>query len=126
MEGKAMEKVLITCPFTGLEFEAIKYADGRLVTTNLLTGEDMHITYNSSCNRYMIDPKEFRHTPLVTMAECAEYLDVSKPMITKLAKAGTLQAVRPGASVYITKDSMLEYACKRKHTERSKDGAGTN
>lgn len=121
-----MEKVLITCPFTGLEFQAIKYADGRLVATNRITGEDMHITYNSSCNRYMIDPKEFKHTPLVTVAECAEYLNVSKPMISKLAKAGTLQTVRPGATVYITKDSMLEYACKQKRGERAKDGARTD
>ena len=121
-----MEKVMITCPFTGLEFEAIKYADGRLVTTNQITGQDMQVTYNSSCNRYMIEPKEFKHTPLVTLAECAEYLDVSKPMITKLAKAGTLQTVRPGASVYITKESMLEYDCKRKRVERVQNGTGTN
>ena len=121
-----MEKVMVTCPFTGLEFEAIKYADGRLVTTNKITGQDMQVTYNSSCNRYMIEPKEFKHTPLVTLAECAEYLGVSKPMVTKLAKTGTLLAVRPGASVYVTKKSMLEYDYKRKRVERSKDGTRTD
>ena len=121
-----MKKIMITCPFTGLEFEAMQYADGRLVTTNKITGEDMHITYNPSIDRYMIEKREFRHTPLVTLNECVEFLGISKPMVTRLAKNGGLKAVRPGATVYITRDSMLEYDCKRKHVEKSRHGARTD
>ena len=54
-----MERIVITCPFTGMPFEAIKYADGRIIATNAITGEDMHITYNAPIKRYMFDEKYF-------------------------------------------------------------------
>ena len=120
-----MEKVMITCPFTGLEFEGIKYADGRIITTNKITGEDIHITYNASCNRYMIDPREFHHKPLVTLAECADRLGVSKAWVSKMATKGVLKAVRPGATVYITKESMLDYEYQKNHEERAINGNGS-
>jgi excisionase family DNA binding protein len=122
-----MEKVLITCPFTGMEFEALKYADGRLVTSNKITGEEIQITYNPSIDRYMLSARLFKHIPLVTMEECAEILGVSKPRVSALVKKGRLQTVRPGASLYITKDSMLDYKRQqRKAAVKDDHGTGTD
>jgi excisionase family DNA binding protein len=122
-----MEKVLITCPFTGMEFEALKYADGRLVTSNKITGEEIQITYNSSIKKYMLDSRLFKHIPLVTMEECAEILGVSKPRVSALVKKGKLQTVRPSAALYITKDSMLDYKRQqRKAAEKDDHGTRTD
>ena len=119
-----MEKVMITCPFTGMEFEALKYADGRLVTSNKITGEEIHISFNSSIRKYMLDAHLFKHVPLVTMDECAETLGVSKPRVSALVKKGKLQTVRPSAALYITKDSMLDYKRQQRKLERVGDGTG--
>ena len=119
-----MEKVLITCPFTGMEFEALKYADGRLVTSNKITGDEIQITYNSSIKKYMLDARLLKHVPLVTMDECAETLGVSKPRVSALVKKGKLQTVRPSAALYITKDSMLDYKRQQRKLERVGDGTG--
>lgn len=108
-----MQKVSITCPFTGLEFEAVEYADGRFIATNVITGEDVHISYNPSIDRYLVPKGAFKHEPLMTLGECAELLDVSKPRVTALVNSGKIKAVRPGSSVYVTKNSVLEYRCKR-------------
>ena len=114
---------MITCPFTGLEFEALKYADGRIVTSNAITGEEIQLTYNPSINRYMLAPSALKHIPMVTIDECTRELGVSKPRITALIKKNRLKTVRPGAIVYITKESMLDYKRSRKR-EGNDNGAG--
>lgn len=122
-----MRKVMITCPFTGLEFEAIEFADGSIVTTNKITGEDMRIGFSTVSNRYLVDPRFLKHVEMVTMEECAEFLEISKPRISKLVKEGRLQTVRPSAALFITRDSMLDY--KRHQTElaeKGNDGTGNN
>lgn len=110
-----MEKVTITCPFTGLDFDTIRYADGRLVTSSKITGEEIQLTYNSSIKKYMLDAKYLKHTPLVTMGECAQELGVSKPRVSALVKKGKLQAIKPRTALYITKESMLDYKRKQRH-----------
>lgn len=118
-----MEKVMITCPFTGLEFEALKYMDGRIITSNAITGEEIQLTYNPSIKKYMMPASILKHIPLVTMDECARELGVSKPRITALIKDHRLQTLRPGAVVYITKESMLDYKHSRRK-EGADNGAG--
>ena len=114
-----MEKVMITCPFTGLEFEALKYADGSIVTSNKITGEEIQLTYNPSIKKYMLSGSLLKHVPLVTMEECANELGVSKPRVSALIKKNRLQTVRPGAVVYITKDSMLDYKRQQRKLEKA-------
>lgn len=119
-----MEKVVITCPFTGFEFEALRYADGRIVTSNRITGEEIQLTYNPSIKKYMLPASALKHIPMVTMEECAEELGVSKPRISALIKKNRLRTIRPGAVVYITKESVLDYKRQQRKAERDGDGAG--
>ena len=79
-----MQKVMITCPFTGLEFEAVEYADGRFIATNAITGEDLYISYNPAIDRYLVDKSAFKHVKLMTLAEAAEELHVSKAYARKM------------------------------------------
>lgn len=113
-----MEKVMITCPFTGLEFVALKYADGRIVTSNKITGEEIQLTYDPSIEKYMLSGSLLKHVPLLTIEECANELGVSKPRVSVLIKKNRLQTVRPGAVVYITKDSMLDYKRRQRKPEK--------
>ena len=121
-----MQKVMITCPFTGLEFEAVEYADGRFVATNAITGEDLYISYNPAIDRYLVDKSAFKHVKLMTLAEAAEELHVSKAYASMLATRGELRSVRPGASVYVTQDSVLSFKCRKRKEERADDGARTD
>lgn len=121
-----MKKVMITCPFTGLDFEAVEYADGKFIATNAITGEDLHISYNPSIDRYLINRDAFKHVELMTLNECADELGVSKAYASILAKRGELKAVRPGAAIYITRESVLSFKCKQHRNERVQNGARTN
>lgn len=112
---------MITCPFTGLDFEAVEYADGKFVATNAITGEDLHISYNPSIDRYLINRDAFKHVQLMTLSECAEELGVSKAYASILTSRGDLKSVRPGAALYITRDSVLEFKCKKRREERASD-----
>lgn len=125
-EGMEMQKVMITCPFTGLEFEAVEYADGRFIATNAITGEDLYISYNPAIDRYLVDKNAFKHVKLMTLAEAAEELHVSKAYASMLATRGELRSVRPGASVYVTKDSVLCFKGRKHKEERASDGAGVD
>ena len=120
-----MKKIRITCPFTGLPFDAVKYEDGRIVATNKITGDDIMITYNAASDRYMIRPDAFASEPTMTMTDAAKTLGVSKARISVLAKQGRLRAFRPGAQMYITRESVLDYK-RRQQAKGADDGAGTN
>lgn len=120
-----MEKITITCPFTGIPFDAMKYADGRIVATNQITGKDIIITYNAACDRYMIRPDALVNVPTMTMNECANFLGISKPRISLLVKQGRLKAFKPGAQMYITSESVLDYRKRQLERERAGNGAGT-
>ena len=109
-----MEKVTITCPLTGVPFEAIKYADGRLIAANIFTGEQIYISYNASNDRYMINASAVKNTPVLTLDECAEFLGISKPRVSELVKKGRLAAIKPKARMFITRRSALLYAKDRK------------
>lgn len=104
-----MERIMITCPFTGVPFEAIRYTDGRIIATNAITGEDMHITYNAPIKRYMFDEKYFHAEKMLTLQECADLLGISRARVSVLAKQDRLKAVKPSAQMYISLNSVLQY-----------------
>lgn len=121
-----MQHLMITCPFTGLPFEAIQYADGRIVATNALTGEDMQITYNASIKRYMLDSAFFHGEKMLTLQECADLLGISKARVSVLAKQDRLKAVKPSAQMYISLNSALQYkAYQSTLKEGAENGSGS-
>ena len=46
-----MKKITLTCPFTGVEFDALENADGSLIVQHPLTGEHMRVGFNEPSNR---------------------------------------------------------------------------
>ena len=80
-----MKKKILTCPLTGVDFIALETADGNLIATNPITHEEVRLNYNSSCNRYYINPEHFKRIELVTLTEAAEILNISLQRVSKIA-----------------------------------------
>lgn len=104
-----MQKIICTCPFTGVEFEAMKDQIGNLHVINPLTGEKTRIAYVPLSNSYALRAEHFDHIETVTPTEAAEIIGVSKPRISALCQSGQLKNVTVGNSVIISKDSAIEY-----------------
>ena len=104
-----MQKIMLTCPFTGVEFEAMKDQLGNLHVVNPLTGVKLRVACLPNKSVYVIETEQFMHTETVTPSEAAEIIGVSKPRISALCQSGQLKSVTVGNSVIISKDSVIEY-----------------
>lgn len=122
-----MKKIIMTCPFTGIEFTAIKSADGDIIATNPITNEEVKMNYNNSCNRYYIEPSQFKHVETTTPIKAAKILGISVQRVSKLMSDGRLKAFEPLPGVKIIPiESVLDYRKHRKINERSSNGTGNN
>ena len=109
-----MQKVTLTCPFTGATFEALEYADGKISFRHALTGEELHMNWNATINRYNIAKNAFKHIAIATFQDAAKILDVSRQRITQLAKDGVIEVHDVcGKSVFLL-DDVLKYKETRK------------
>ena len=107
-----MQKIMLTCPFTGIEFEGMKDSSGNILIINPLTGD--HVKLDRWLNRenktvYKIPYEAFTHIDTISQTEAAEIIGVSKPRISALCQSGQLKSVTVGNSVIISKDSAIEY-----------------
>lgn len=109
-----MKHVKLTCPFTGGQFEALEFADGKLAVKHAITGETFYMNWNRSIKRYNVSKRVFELIETVTFAQAAKILDVSRQRITQIARD---QIVMPhdvnGTSVFILSE-LLEYKKNRK------------
>lgn len=122
-----MKKIIMTCPFTGIEFTAIKSADGDIIAANPITHEEIKMNYNNSCNRYYIDPSQFKYIETTTPIKAAKILGVSVQRVSKLMADGKLNAFEPLSGVKIIPiKSVLDYRKNRKTKERSNNGTRNN
>lgn len=117
-----MKKKILTCPLTGVDFTALEMADGNLICTNPITHEEVRLNYNSSCNRYYINPEHFKHVELVTLTEAAAILDISLQRVSKIAADGIISTCVIGATKYMQKAHVLEYKRTRKVGPPRKEG----
>ena len=121
-----MRRIMITSPLTGLSAEAIEYADGSIVFSDKLSGEEVRITYNSSSKRYMMRKDIFKYRPVLTYQECADLLNVSVQRIYKLVSSKKLESVKTGSKHYITESSALKCRHKLSNDSRSNLHEGAN
>lgn len=109
-----MQEKKFTCPFTGVEFTALEYMDGHIIARHALTGEEIHMNWNCTINRYNIPRNAFKHIETVSMVEAAEILDVSRQRISKIAADGVIQAHEVAGSTVFILSEVLEYKRNRK------------
>lgn len=109
-----MKKILLTCPFTGLEFEALQTAAGDLIVKHALTGEDVRVNWNPSNNRYYMRKSPFNYIETISTSEAAEILNVSKQRISQIVANQTIPVhIINGVTVFVKSD-VVEYAQTRK------------
>lgn len=104
-----MEKIMLTCPFTGVEFEAMKDQLGNVFTRHAITGESIRLAYIPSTRMYSAPTEAFRHVKTITPSDAAELIGISKSRVSTLCQSGRLKSVTIGNSVFISEDSAIEY-----------------
>ena len=116
-----MKSLILTCPFTGVEFTALVDADNNLYVKNPLTNEDVRVNYNCSIKKYNIPANLFKHVDTVTLAQAAEILEVSRQRISAIALDNVIPAKSVnGQTVFVLSD-VLKYKETRKTGAPRKD-----
>lgn len=107
-----------TCPFTGAQFQAVRLPDS-LIVTNPLTGDQ--VQYPVADSNVLVSLKGLESVKVMTAAEAAGALGVSRQRVDQLAAAGTIrQRYVNGCPVYIASD-IVEYRGKRKNGRPRKE-----
>lgn len=109
-----MKELVLTCPFTGQEFTALEYADGRLLVKHPLTGEDIVVNWNCSCQRYYFPKKYLKHVETCNKEQAAEILDVSRQRIAQIVEAQTIPIHMVGGETVFLLSDVLAYKDTRK------------
>lgn len=106
-----MKSITLTCPFTGVEFEALQSNDGKdYIFTNPITGE----TFAAKDGLLTLPVSAFTDNPRsVAPIEAAEILGVSKQRITKLLRTGKLPFFLVNGNKRILENDVLEYRKNR-------------
>ena len=109
-----MKTILLTCPFTGVEFEAMQDENGNLHVINPLTGNIFYVLTANSCNDFIIDKRLFTHVETVTISETSDILGVSRQRVGAIAANKTIPPhTVKGQTVFLLSD-VLEYKKNKK------------
>ena len=103
-----MREITITCPFTGLEFNAWEDEyTGNLIFTNPLTGDDMVV--KRVAKNYSIPIDYTKHVPIVKAYDAKVILQVSKQRIAQIISNETIPVKRINGEPYFLKADVLDY-----------------
>ena len=109
-----MKTILLTCPFTGVEFEAMQDENGNLHVINPLTENIFYVLTANSCNDLILDKRLFTHVETATISETADILGVSRQRISAIVSNETIPVhTVNGQTVFLLSD-VLEYKENRK------------
>lgn len=87
-----MKRITLTCPFTGVTFEATETADGDIIAYNPLSGEEVVMKFNTGIRHYYMRPGLWREIETHTLKDAAELLNVSVQRVSAMVKNGTIPA----------------------------------
>lgn len=115
-----MKEIILTCPFTGVNFTATEYADGRIVFVHPITRKIVYMSYNACIDKYYIDKVSFKRIDTVTQAQAMEILDISRQRVNKIVHDGTIPAYKINGSDVFVKSDVLKYKESRKRGKHEK------
>ena len=117
-----MKQVLLTDPFTGIDFTAIRYDDKTIIAIHPLTGETIRLPYDFESNAFMLPAHVMKHIDAVTLTEAAEELNVSLQRVSTACKTGKIaMKTLPNGSKMILRDDLRNYKKNRKNGRPRKD-----
>ena len=110
-----MKQVLLTDPFTGIDFTAIRYDDKTIIAIHPLTGETIKLPYDFERNAFMLPAHVMKHIDAVTLTEAADELEVSLQRVSNACKSGKIaMKTLPNGSKMILRDDLRNYKDNRK------------
>lgn len=109
-----MKEIILTCPFTGVEFTALEYADGKLLVIHPLTGEQLTVNWNCSIKKYNVPKEFFQRIDTVTPAQAMEILGVSRQRISQIANDQTIPVHMVNGKPVFVADDVYAYRDNRK------------
>lgn len=116
-----MKETILTCPFTGIEFNAIIDADNNLYVKHPITGEVNKINYNSSIKKYNLPKSLFKHIDTISLSEAADILGVSRQRISAIAANSTIEPFTVNGQTVFKRADVLQYKRTRKIGAPRKD-----
>ena len=110
-----MEKMKLTCPFTGIEFQAFREPKThKLYFANPLTHEMVSAKWDKVANTYVIPVEMFRFVETVGTSELAEMLDVSRQRVSQIVNDNVIPShIVNNQPVFILSD-VLQYKENKK------------
>lgn len=121
-----MEKKILTCPLTGIEFELISLENqlvplSKAVTHHPLKHYPLDIHMNERWE-ICIPYKYFEHIETVTPTEAGEILGVSRQRITQIMSDGVIDSHIVNNSPVLLLDDVMEYKESRQPGRPRKEG----
>lgn len=117
-----MEKITITCPFTGVPFTALKTTDGSLLAQNPITKETMRIGYNKPSKRYLLNECYFRSNETVSCTEAAQILGVSRARISAIIRDDVIPSFIVNKKTVFKREDIIRYSESRTVGRPPKEG----
>ena len=106
--------MILTCPFTGVEFTALKSVDGDLLVIHPLTGEQIKIDYDKSTNRYIMPAEAFAHIPTASPYDLIDMLQVTRQRVTQIVQNEVIPVHHVNNLPVFLVSDVLEYKKNRK------------
>lgn len=118
-----MKRITLTCPFTGVTFEATQTADGTIIAYNPLTGDPVEMKLNNgSIQRYYMKPSAWREIKAYTIKDAAKELNVSIQRVSAMIKDGKLPVhVLPNGDKLVLDDDIRLYNENKTYGRPRKD-----
>ena len=109
-----MKEITLTCPFTGVEFNALEMADGKLIVIHPLTGEQIQVNWNCTINRYNLQKQYFKHIETLTREQAQKILGVTHQRITQIIKDEIIPVHYVNGQPVFVADDVYRYRDNRK------------
>ena len=110
-----MQEIILTDPFTGIDFTALRYDDKTIVAIHPLTGESITMPYDNRCHTFMLPASAMKHIDAVTYMQAAKELDTSVQRVSVACKNGKIPFKKlPNGAKMILRDDLMHYAQTRK------------
>ena len=117
-----MKRIILTDPFSGIDFETYQFDDDSIVAVHPLTHQMIRASLDHAANAFMVPVEAFEHIDTVTMQEAADFMNVSVQRVSNACKTGKLPLKElPNGTKMIVKSDLLKYNETKKVGRPRKD-----
>ena len=118
----SMKEIILTDPFSGIDFTAHQFEDNSIVAVHPLTGETIRIRYDHLKNAFMLPAETLEHIPAVTLSQAAEETGLTLQRISNACKSGRIPFKKlPNGSKMILKKDLDEFEESKKNGRPRKE-----